>query len=462
MEQLNLEVIREDWRELARRQPGITAATVWLLDALSEAVAQGDATGVEKQTEWFARLVKWARRPEFINPPTAKVPRKRQPSEKLDLLVYGIEGDYASFPNIVRMESRRLTIAFGVQPVPLIALAGDHPHQQHRMDPCWAISDDGAHTWRITREREDAFSFLSSTLVNAPGAIVPSEEDCRPSPPDRVVCASRSPAHLITSLSEKGIPLLSPGETGVIPRATGFTRCADGSLLVASSWIPPGPEAPWGPTPKTAVFDRSTDEGKTWQRIAQLHNEGNVFCFTEPNLYTARDGRVVCLLRTQPPPDPKLHLPDMIYPRGRMGSGWYLFQAESTDHGYTWSEPVRLGIWGLPPYMLRLQSGEVLLVYGHRRPPWTVRAILSHDDARTWDMKSMRVLHEFKPGMRDIGYPVSTQLTDGTIVCTYYGYSTNDTTLWASSHGIFVSLFDEAWLSKGQPPDDDVEERGRG
>ncbi len=456
MKDLNLEEIREDWRELARRRRGMTSATEWLLDALGEAVAREDAAGAEKRMEWFARLVEWARRPEFIDPPTAKVPRERQPGEKLDLLVYGIEGDYASFPNIVRMESGRLIITFGVQPVPLIALAGDHPHQQSRSDPCWAISDDGAHTWRITREREDAFSFLSSTLVNAPGAIVSSEEDRRPSPTDKVVCASRSPAHLIASLSEKGVPRLSSDETGVIPRGTGFTRCADGSLLVASSWIPPGPEAPWGPTPKTAVFDRSTDEGKTWQRIAQLHNEGNVFYFTEPDLYTARDGRVVCLLRTQPPPDPKLHLPDMIYPTGRSGTGWYLFQAESTDHGHTWSEPVRLDIWGHPPCMLRLGSGEVLLVYGHRRPLWTVRAILSHDDARTWDMESMRVLYEFEPGMRDFGYPVTTQLSDGTILCTYYGYPTGDTTRWASSHGIFLSLFDEAWLSGGQPPGDGV------
>jgi hypothetical protein len=98
--------------------------------------------------------------------------------------------------------------------------------------------------------------------------------------------------------------------------------------------------------------------------------------------------------------------------------------------------------------MVRLASGAILLVYGYRRPPWEIRAIRSRDDGRTWDMTSLRTLHRFEPGNYDMGYPVATQLDDGSIVCAFFGYSTPDVGE-KMPHGIFVSLFDEAWLNSG-------------
>ena len=74
---------------------------------------------------------------------------------------------------------------------------------------------------------------------------------------------------------------------------------------------------------------------------------------------------------------------------------------------------------------MQLRSGEILLTYGHRRPPYEVRAILSHDMGKNWDTQTLRVLKRFDLGNYDFGYPQATQLNDGTIVCTYYGYTTN-------------------------------------
>jgi len=87
-----------------------------------------------------------------------------------------------------------------------------------------------------------------------------------------------------------------------------------------------------------------------------------------------------------------------------------------------------------------------LLAYGHRRPPWEIRAILSRDDGRTWDMTTLRTVYTFNPGSYDMGYPVATQLADGSIVCAFYGYSTPDIGE-KMPHGIFVSVFDEAWMA---------------
>ena len=82
--------------------------------------------------------------------------------------------------------------------------------------------------------------------------------------------------------------------------------------------------------------------------------------------------------------------------------------------------------------------------------------LLSRDNGKSWDMKTMRTLREWNPGAYDIGYPQATQLKDGTILCTYYGYSSSlaaDTgklqPRGIAPTSIFVSLFDEEWMIKG-------------
>ena len=60
-----------------------------------------------------------------------------------------------------------------------------------------------------------------------------------------------------------------------------------------------------------------------------------------------------------------------------------------------------------------------------------VRAVLSHDGGVTWDMDNVIVLRddggtpsEFRPdapsGGADVGYPISTQLSDRSILTAYY------------------------------------------
>ena len=109
-------------------------------------------------------------------------------------------------------------------------------------------------------------------------------------------------------------------------------------------------------------------------------------------------------------------------------------------------------LWGHPPYLLRLAGGKLLMVYGYRRPPWEIRAILSRDEGRTWDMATAAstVSHVHPRRDYDLGYPVATQLEDGAIVCAFYGYSTTDVGE-KMPHGIFVSVFDEEWLTSDRP-----------
>ena len=146
----------------------------------------------------------------------------------------------------------------------------------------------------------------------------------------------------------------------------------------------------------------------------------------------------------------------------RNASG-YFTQMWSDDGGRNWSEPLLTDIWGphSPPHLLRLQDGRILCTYGYRRQPMGIRAVLSSDGGETWDTENTVILREdggtptqsmaiteppdleslrlsgdefrkrvaaavirgyYQPenARPDLGYAISTELEDGTILSVYY------------------------------------------
>jgi len=101
----------------------------------------------------------------------------------------------------------------------------------------------------------------------------------------------------------------------------------------------------------------------------------------------------------------------------------------SPDRGKTWGPVITTPVWGYPQHLLPLRDGRLLMTYGYRRPPWGIRACLSHDCGRTWDIDNEIVIRmdggtpdgqKRKVGDSDLGYPVSVQLDDSTIFTVYY------------------------------------------
>lgn len=150
------------------------------------------------------------------------------------------------------------------------------------------------------------------------------------------------------------------------------------------------------------VVEESGDDGITWRQIAKvpapdaLHPE-------EPHVVECASGRLVAMFRNEDPEE----------------SQRFLCQSESEDGGRTWSMIRRTGIWGYPPHLLRLADGRLLVVYGHRRPPYGQRACLSNDEGRTWDLAHEIAIVDDAPD-GDLGYPASAQLGDGSILTVYY------------------------------------------
>jgi len=113
----------------------------------------------------------------------------------------------------------------------------------------------------------------------------------------------------------------------------------------------------------------------------------------------------------------------------------YLLSTRSYDGGLTWSNQTKTNIWGFPAHLLKLSDKRILCSYGFRKPPMGIRALVSDDRGHTWNMDQGYILRDDAgvisaknekanlTGGRsasDVGYPVSIQLTDGSILTIYY------------------------------------------
>lgn len=101
----------------------------------------------------------------------------------------------------------------------------------------------------------------------------------------------------------------------------------------------------------------------------------------------------------------------------------------SPDRGQTWEPVLKTPVWGYPQHLLTLRDGRLLMTYGYRRAPLGVRACLSSDCGKTWDLSNEIVLRldggtpkgqDRKVADADLGYPTSVQLADGSIFTVYY------------------------------------------
>jgi len=101
----------------------------------------------------------------------------------------------------------------------------------------------------------------------------------------------------------------------------------------------------------------------------------------------------------------------------------------SSDRGATWDPIITTPVWGYPQHLLPLRDGRLLMSYGYRRHPYGVRACLSNDGGKTWDLSNEVVLRmdggnpggqRGRVGDTDLGYPASIELDGGKIFTVYY------------------------------------------
>lgn len=180
----------------------------------------------------------------------------------------------------------------------------------------------------------------------------------------------------------------------VVNSPHGPIQLGDGRLLYAGKEL-------WTGQRRVGVCE-STDDGQTWRWLADIPARpgDSIAEYHELHGVETAEGRLVVHIRNH----------------NRANEGETL-QTESADGGRTWSVPRAIGVWGLPSHLLRLRSGALLMTYGHRRPPFGNQARLSTDHGRSWSEPLIISGDGFN---RDLGYPSTVELPDGTLLTVWY------------------------------------------
>ena len=76
-------------------------------------------------------------------------------------------------------------------------------------------------------------------------------------------------------------------------------------------------------------------------------------------------------------------------------------------------------MWGYPPHLVRLHSGDLLATYGVRRSPYGQRGCISHDGGKSWDIDNEIILRDDAPN-GDLEYPATIELEPGELLTIYY------------------------------------------
>ncbi len=144
---------------------------------------------------------------------------------------------------------------------------------------------------------------------------------------------------------------------------------------------------------------RGSADARNWEKIGSAYDSPASAKINEPHLVALRDGTLLGAIR-----DDSDHL---------------LVITRSVDDGKSW-EAVKTEFFGLPPHLLELSDGRVLLTYGYRSAPYGVRARVSEDGGRNWGEEMILRRNGIDT---DLGYPMSVEIEPGRVATVYYHHT---------------------------------------
>lgn len=346
-------------------------------------------------------------------------------------VVYQKPGVYACFPSLCETPDGRLITSFGTRTRrshidntggSLSLSSGDggvtwSPVDQPRIDRRWQTADG-----RLVTARAEGWIYTDADRLEELKAKGKTTMHAR----DGVVAYLGGAK---SRVSQDGGKTWSEHDIDVPQYVSGLMTyhqaaselvAPDGLRLVAVYGRRIAKDNPDDPARQEIFVLRSTDDGRTWQCRAMFPqgppDPGRGF--NETALVRTGDGRILAMMRTAPE-----------------GT---LYQSFSSDGGLTWSWPSDSRIWGYPAHLLLLDDGRLLCTYGYRKKPMGIRACLSTDHGRTWQIDRELILRDDGFGSpSDLGYPLTHLLPNGRLLTIYYltvdGANTHvATTHWVS------------------------------
>ena len=214
-----------------------------------------------------------------------------------------------------------------------------------------------------------------------------------------------------------------PSETEYIKQAgpqnfggSFYLFSSDGGQTWTKSKSLPG-FAPHGPCVADGHFYQPTISARNGRRLVQMVI-GNADATEWKGPYPIADIPLNNPLDFQEPHTTKLTDGTLVTAIREPNFG-FMYISFSKDDGVTWSEPNKTPVRGFPPHLLQLRDGRLLGTYSYRYYPYGVRACLSSDGGRTWDIEHEIIIQNNGLDI-DLGYPVTVQLEDGSLVTVYY------------------------------------------
>jgi sialidase-1 len=326
-------------------------------------------------------------------------------------IIYAKPGTYVCFPSLVDLGDGRIAAEFGTRIIP--------SHVDFRGGTKRMVTGDGGRTWTdfpgpiISPEWKTADGNL--VVADADGWIhVPESRFDELQAQEKYVHKNAGPgqvtylggAHYKVSADNGHTwtkhPIPVPETiSGLMHYHDGTSRLRTAAGVRLTAVYGPDKGAPRNAD--KVYFLRSADDGKTWSVVPMLPQgvPDPKMGFNETALAELPGGGVLAMMRSNPE--------------------GYLYQSVSEDQGLTWSPPEKTAIWGFPCDLLVLPDKRLLCVYGYRRSPMGVRACVSADGGRTWDVKNEIILRDDgRGGGSDIGYPRVVALPDGKLLTAYY------------------------------------------
>ncbi|MBR3768075.1 MAG: exo-alpha-sialidase [Clostridia bacterium] len=140
-------------------------------------------------------------------------------------------------------------------------------------------------------------------------------------------------------------------------------------------------------------------------RVPDIFENGKKLQFSEPYAFQLNDGTIICHLRSE--------------------TNFTLYQTVSKDNGKIWSVPEKLlpDNGGAPAHIIEHSSGTLISLYSFRQEPFEIRAMFSEDNGKTWDKDYTLYVNGVSD---DLGYPSTTELSDGSLLTVFYAKETED------------------------------------
>jgi sialidase-1 len=353
-----------------------------------------------------------------------------------DVVVYKEDGRYCSFPHIIKINNKLIAVFrrasnFSVQ----AALKGTHTHHDPDSEICLIESHDSGLSWdektfQVVYKSEYGVNDPSLTLLRD-GTLLLRFVALKIT---KSLELDHFPKKIFSHRAEHGLVsevvnnlLLSSVDNGTTWNYHSEIKCdhigpscsrdplielEDGSLIApVYTGAPQRSDISWSL--------RSFDKGLTWGEPSIIgidengkFSERHGINYNETSLLSMGNGELLALVRG----DETFHTTDEFMPVGGMGK---LHLSRSYNGGMNWSNPVDTKIFGQPGHIISLGNHKFLCTYGYRKSPFGVRAVISHDNAISWDLENEIIIAEgFKSW--DCGYPFSIMLSQDRVLTIFY------------------------------------------